>query len=131
MPERAQMVNISSRIKSSTSSSPRPHKGGIQQSKRTLWMCQVGEMCSGGNRNGVEGGLWDGWLWTSWRTLGSHQHHCRVGWCRVVRGHHTRLHMGLQVRKGVTECAFLNKKGFLPKLNFNNPFYQSVCLFVE
>lgn len=77
-------------------------------------------MCSGGNGNGVEGSLWDGWLWTSWRTLGSHQHHCRVGWCRVVRWHHTGLHMGLQVREGggVTECGCLKlKKKFSAKTN--------------
>lgn len=75
-------------------------------------------MCGGGNRNGVEGGLWDLGLWTSWRTLGSHQHHCRVGWCRVVRWHHTRLHVGLQVREGGDRVVFFRKT--------DNPFYEAV-----
>lgn len=67
-------------------------------------MCQVGEMCGGGNGYGVEGSLGHGWLWTPWRTLGSHQHHRRVGGRRVVRRHHTRLHMGLGVKESVQEC---------------------------
>lgn len=62
-------------------------------------MCQVGEMCGGGNRYGVEGSLGHGWLRTPWRTLGSHQHHRGVGLCRVVRWHHTGLHMGLNVKE--------------------------------
>jgi len=54
--------------------------------KSTLWMCQVGEMCCGGNRDGVEGSLRHLWLWAPW-TLGGHQHHRGVGLRRVVRLH--------------------------------------------
>lgn len=60
-----------------------------------LWMCQVGEMCGGGDGDGVEGGLGHGWLRTAWRTLGGHQHHGGVGGSRVVRRHYARLHVGL------------------------------------
>lgn len=60
-----------------------------------LWMCQVREVCGGGYRDGVESSLGHGRLWTTWRTLCSHQHHCGVGGSRVVRRHHARLHMGL------------------------------------
>lgn len=62
-------------------------------------MCQVGEMCGGGNRDGVKGSLGHRWLWTSWRTLGSHEHHWGMGGCRVVGWHNTRLHMGLGARE--------------------------------
>lgn len=62
-------------------------------------MCQVGEMCGWGNRDGVKGSLGHRWLWTSWRTLGSHEHHWGVGGCRVVGWHNTRLHMGLGARE--------------------------------
>lgn len=60
-----------------------------------LWMRQVREMCSGGNRDGVQGGLGHWRLWTSWRTLRGHQHHWGVGGWRVVRWDDTGLHMGL------------------------------------
>lgn len=63
--------------------------------RRTLWMCQVGEMCGGGDRDGVEGSLTHRWLWTPWRTLSGHQHHWGVGGRRVVRWHYTRLHVSL------------------------------------
>lgn len=69
--------------------------------KPTLWMCQVGEVCGGGDRDGVEGSLGHGWLRAPWRTLGSHQHHRRVGGCRVVRLYYARLHMGLGVSERV------------------------------
>lgn len=49
-----------------------------------LCVSQVGEMCGGGNWYGVKGGLGHRRLWTPWRTLGSHQHHRRVGRRRVV-----------------------------------------------
>lgn len=65
----------------------------------TLWMRQVREMCSGGNRDGVQGGLGHWLLWTSWRTLRGHQHHCGVGGWRVVRLDDTGLHMGLGCRE--------------------------------
>lgn len=60
-----------------------------------LWMCQVGEMCGGGNGDGVEGSLGHGRLRTPWGALGSHKHHRRVGRRRMVGWHDTRLHMGL------------------------------------
>lgn len=78
-------------------------------------MCQVGEMCSGGNRDGVEGSLGHGWLRTPWRTLGSHQHHRGVGGCRVVRRHHTGLHMGLGVREWTLVCVTVQEKVFQQK----------------
>lgn len=73
-----------------------------------LWMCQVGEMCGGGNRDVVEGSLGHRRLRTPWRTLGSHQHHRRVGGCRVVRGHYTRLHMLLHMCHVVGVVAVLH-----------------------
>lgn len=78
-------------------------------------MCQVGEMCSGGNRDGVEGSLGHGWLRTPWRTLGSHQHHGGVGGRRVVRRHHTGLHMGLGVREWTLACVTEQEKVFQQK----------------
>lgn len=60
-----------------------------------LCVCQVGEMCGGGNWYGVQGGLGHRRLRPPRRTLGSHQHHRRVGRRRVVRRHHAGLHMGL------------------------------------
>lgn len=77
---------------------------------RDLWMSQVGEMCGGRNRYGVvQCSLGHASLWTSRRTLGSHQHHCGVGGRWVVRWHHTRLHMGLlHVRHVVVVVAVLH-----------------------
>lgn len=60
-----------------------------------LWMGQVREMCGGRNRDGVKCCLGHWGLRTSWRTLGGHQHHSRVGGCWMVRWHHARLHMSL------------------------------------
>lgn len=60
-----------------------------------LWMRQVGEVCGGGDGDGVEGILGHGLLRPPRRTLGSHQHHSGVGLPRVVGLHQTRLHMGL------------------------------------
>lgn len=58
-------------------------------------MCQVGEMCGRRNRDGVEGRLRHGLLWTPRRTLSGHQHHGRVGGCWVVGWNNAGLHMGL------------------------------------
>lgn len=58
-------------------------------------VCQVGEVCGGGDGDGVERRLGHGGLWASGGALSRHQHHGRVGGRRVVRGHDPRLHMGL------------------------------------
>lgn len=58
-------------------------------------VCQVGEVCGGGDGDGVERGLGHGGLWTSRGALSCHQHHGRMGGCWVVRGHNPRLHVGL------------------------------------
>lgn len=72
-----------------------------------MWVCQVGEVCGGGDGDGVEGGLGHGGLRAPWRTLGRHQHHWGVGGCRVVRGHDARLHVGLRARQTeVCVCVY-------------------------
>lgn len=61
----------------------------------TWWVCQVGEVCSGGDWDSVQGRLGHGGLRPPRRTLSGHQHHGGVGLRRVVGRHHARLHVGL------------------------------------
>ena len=60
----------------------------------TLWVCQVGEVCGGGDGDGVEGVLGHLGLGPP-GALRGHQHHGGVAGRAVVRLHHARLHMSL------------------------------------
>lgn len=77
------------------------YRGSVPDSALTCGVCHVREVCGWGDWNGRQCILRNGRLWAT-RRLSCHQHHRRVCWGGMVRGYHSRLHMGLKTLKYTT-----------------------------